>query len=155
MDWLVDLSYFGLFIGSFLGGTVLPVSVDMLVIGILVLGGNPWITLIVATVGNWLGGAFSYRLGWLGSWDWLERRFNVTKEKLEKQQRKVERYGVWVVLISSLPTVGAICLIALGFYKVKPKTTMLLLLLVCFVRISIWVFLYWMYGDHLLEWINR
>lgn len=55
MDTLVSLGYWGLFIGSFLASTVIPMSADVLLVGVLALGGNVWGCLAIATVGNWLG----------------------------------------------------------------------------------------------------
>lgn len=80
MESLIDLGYWGLFIGSFLASTVIPMSADVLLIGILALGGNIWWCLGIATVGNWLGGLTSYWIGWLGKWEWLERWFKVKKK---------------------------------------------------------------------------
>ena len=66
MDSLIDLGYWGLFIGSFLASTLIPMSADVLLVGILALGGNVWACLVIATTGNWLGGLTSYWIGWLG-----------------------------------------------------------------------------------------
>ena len=84
MDTLVSLGYWGLFIGSFLASTIIPMSADVLLVGVLALGGNVWGCLAIATVGNWLGGLTSYWIGWLGRWDWIERWFKVKREKLEQ-----------------------------------------------------------------------
>ena len=54
MDSLIDLGYWGLFIGSFLASTLIPMSADVLLVGILALGGNVWACLVIATTGNWL-----------------------------------------------------------------------------------------------------
>ena len=79
MDSLIDLGYWGLFIGSFLASTLIPMSADVLLVGILALGGNVWACLVIATTGNWLGGLTSYWIGWLGRWEWIERcRFRLT-----------------------------------------------------------------------------
>ena len=100
MDTLVSLGYWGLFIGSFLASTVIPMSADVLLVGVLALGGNVWGCLAIATVGNWLGGLTSYWIGWLGRWDWIEHWFKVKREKLEQQKGHVDRYGVWLALVS-------------------------------------------------------
>ena len=46
MDSLIDLGYWGLFIGSFLASTLIPMSADVLLVGILALGGNVWACLV-------------------------------------------------------------------------------------------------------------
>lgn len=154
MEWLINLGYFGLFLGTLLAGTIIPLSSDVVLIGILALGGNPWICLIIATIGNWLGGCTSYWLGWFGKWEWLEKWFNVKREKLEKQQKVIRKYGVWLVLLAWVPVFGGLCLIALGFYKVKPKIAMLTLLAVCFVRFLGWTLLYVHYAERFIQWIS-
>ena len=55
MDWLLNLGYLGLFLGTFLAGTVLPLSSDILLVGMLAAKAAPLICLPVAAVGNWLG----------------------------------------------------------------------------------------------------
>lgn len=155
MEWLVDLGYFGLFLGTLLAGTIIPFSSDFLLIGLLAAGGNPWLCLLAATLGNWLGGVINYGLGWLGRWDWLERWFKVKRETLEKQKAVVKKYGLWLALFSWLPLVGAVSVIALGFYKVKPFRAIVLILVGCFLRFLVWTLLYITYADRFIEWITR
>lgn len=88
MESLIDLGYWGLFIGSFLASTVIPMSADILLIGILALGGNIWWCLAIATIGNWLGGLTSYWIGWLGKWEWLERWSKLKKNNSSVRNRK-------------------------------------------------------------------
>lgn len=142
MDWLINLGYWGLFIGSFLAGTVFPLNSDILMIGILNLGGNPWICLAAATSGNWLGSMLSYGIGWLGKWEWLSKWFKIEKSKLDKQKKVIDKYGVFIALFSWFPIVGTLSVITLGFYKVKPKTTALFILIGCFIRFLLWTLLY-------------
>ncbi|MDR0363602.1 MAG: DedA family protein [Bacteroidales bacterium] len=148
MSWLVRLGYLGLFMGTFLAGTVFPLSSDILFVGILsIKGNNPWLSLIIATLGNWLGCMLSYGVGWLGRWDWLEKWFKIKKEKLGRQKTVVDKYGVWMALFPWIPFVGTLSLIALGFYKVRPKMTTLLVLIGCFARFLLWTLLFVAYAD--------
>ena len=57
MDWLLDLGYFGLFLGSFIAATVVPFSSDVQLIAMLAVGGNVWLCVGVAT----------HLIGWVGS----------------------------------------------------------------------------------------
>ena len=61
LEFLLDLGYVGLFIGTFIAATVVPFSSDFLIVGILIAGGDPLISWICATAGNWLGGLTSDR----------------------------------------------------------------------------------------------
>ncbi|MDH6303586.1 membrane protein YqaA with SNARE-associated domain [Parabacteroides sp. PF5-5] len=156
MDWLIQLGYWGLFIGTFLAGTVLPISSDILLVGVFTLGdSNPWLCLLAATSGNWIGLITTYSLGWLGKWEWLERWFNIKREKLIEQKKVVDKYGVWIALFTWIPVVGIVGLVGLGFYKVKPRLTILLLLLGCFARFLGWTLLYVRFGQQFIEWITR
>ncbi|WP_294139473.1 YqaA family protein [uncultured Sanguibacteroides sp.] len=154
MGSLIAWGYWGLFIGSFLASTIIPMSADVLLVGVLSLGGNTWICLVIATIGNWLGGLTSYWLGWLGRWDWLERWFKVKREQLEKQKKRIDRYGVWLALFTWLPIVGDLFAIALGFYRIRPKMSALYMLVGRFVRFLVWTLLYIQYADRFIEWIR-
>lgn len=112
-----DWGYFGLFLGCFLAATILPFSSDALFVASLGLGGNIYLTLFWATLGNWLGGLTSYWVGYAGKWEWLERWFKVKKETLEKQKRKVEKYGSWLALLTWVPFIGDVFAVGLGFYR--------------------------------------
>lgn len=154
MGSLIAWGYWGLFIGSFLASTIIPMSADVLLVGVLSLGGNTWICLVIATIGNWLGGLTSYWLGWLGRWDWLERWFKVKREQLEKQKKRIDRYGVWLALFTWLPIVGDLFAIALGFYRIRPQMSALYMLVGRFVRFLVWTLLYIQYADRFIEWIR-
>lgn len=155
MEALADWGYLGLFVGSFLASTVIPMSADLLLVGVLALGADVWWCLVIATLGNWLGGLTSYWIGWLGRWDWLERWFKVKKEQLIRQQQRVERFGAWLALFTWLPLVGDIFAIALGFYRVSPRLSAFYMLLGRFLRFLAWVLLYIAYADRFVEWISR
>ena len=128
----------GLFIGTFLAATVVPFSSDVLYIAVLQMTADPWGCLAVGTLGNWLGSLTSFGLGWLGKWEWLEKWFKVKPETLEKQKRAIDKYGVWLALISWVPFIGDVFAIALGFYKTNPWLTGFLLLLGKFLRFLLW-----------------
>lgn len=137
MDWLLDLGYFGLFVGSFLAATVVPFSADVLLVGMLVAGGSPWAVIAIATAGNFLGGLTSYGIGRIGKWEWIER-LGVKPETLEKQKAKVDRYGSWLALLSWVPFVGDIFAVALGFYRTKFLSSALFMFIGKFGRFAMW-----------------
>ena len=119
MEWLELYGLWGLFIGSFLAATVVPFSADVLLVGILTAGlHSPVAAIVVASAGNWLGGITSYWIGRAGKWEWIER-LRVSREALERQQRRIERYGAVVALLTWVPFVGDVFAVALGFYRVR------------------------------------
>lgn len=147
METLIELGYWGLFIGSFLASTIIPMSADILLIGILALGGNVWLCLIIATLGNWLGGLTSYWIGYIGRWEWIERWFKVKQEQLEKQKSKIDRFGALLAFLTWLPIVGDLFAIALGFYKISPVTSAIYMLTGRFLRFLVWTLLYLKYAE--------
>ncbi len=153
-EWLMDLGYWGLLLGTFIAGTFVSLSSDLLIVAVLLAGGDPWLCLIAATVGCGTGVLTTYLLGWLGKWEWLERWFKVKHETLEKQRSKVTRYGVWCAFFAWLPIVGQVFMITLGFYKSRPLVTVLLAYAGCFCRFLVWVLLYRQYGQAFLDWIT-
>ena len=154
MDSLIDLGYWGLFIGSFLASTVIPFSADLLLIGLLALGGNIWLCLAIATVGNWLGGLTSYWIGWIGKWEWIERWLKVTPVQLEKQKKRIDKFGSLLAFFAWLPIVGDLFAIALGFYKINPKLSALYMFIGRSLRFMFWAFLYIHYADRFIDFIS-
>ncbi len=61
---------------------------DVLLLGMLAAGEEIWLCVLVATLGNWLGGLTSYWLGWLGKWEWIERYMGVKHEKPRQTQKQ-------------------------------------------------------------------
>ena len=122
-------------------GTVLPLSSDILLVGMLAAKADPLICLPVAAVGNWLGAMTSYWLGWYAKWEWLEKWFRIKPDTLRRQQERVDKYGVWLAVVFWAPFIGMVCMIALGVYKVRPRTTALLALAGSFLRFSFWILL--------------
>lgn len=114
----MNLGLVGLFIGSFLAATVVPFSADVLLIGMLVAGGSPWVVVGIATAGNFLGGLTSYAIGRIGKWEWIEK-LGVKPETLEKHKARIDKYGAWIALLSWAPFVGDVFAVALGFFRVK------------------------------------
>lgn len=131
----------GLFVGTFLASTIVPFSADVLYVTMLQMTSNPWACLIVAALGNWLGNLTTFGLGRLGRWDWIEKYFKVDRAKLEKQKVYIDKYGIWLALVSWLPFVGDLFTLALGFYKTNPWLTAILFLVGRFLRFFFWTLL--------------
>ena len=128
----------GLFVGTFLASTIVPFSADVLYVTMLQMTSNPWACLIVAALGNWMGNLTTFGLGWLGKWDWIEKHFKVDRAKLEKQKVYIDKYGIWLALVTWFPFVGDLFTLALGFYKTNPWLTALLFLVGRFLRFFVW-----------------
>jgi len=151
MDFLAELGYLGLFLGSFLAATIVPFSSDFLIIGILITGADYFTAILVATAGNWLGGLTSYYVGYIGKWVWIEKWFGVKEETLLRQRSRVDKYGSLLAFLTWLPFVGDVMAIALGFYKVNFYKSAFYMLIGKALRYVFWVVLYHNLGQAVLE----
>ena len=100
LQFLIDWGYFGLFIGSFVAGSVIPFSSEAVLVACVgPLHLDPMISTLCATAGNVAGGMTCYWMGRLGNMQWIEKYFHVKKEKIDRAERlyKVEEPG-WAFL---------------------------------------------------------
>ncbi len=141
MTSLIGLGYLGLFIASFLAATVVPFSSEV-VFSAMVFGGlDAWTCVLVATLGNWLGGMTCYYLGRLGKIEWIEKYLRIKKEKMEKFMGKLHRYGDWFAFFSFLPGVGDVIAVASGYFRCRWWIVALSMLLGKFARYIVWMYL--------------
>lgn len=124
---LENLGLFGLFLACLLSATIIPFSSEAIVAGAMALGYSTPVIVIVASLGNTVGGMISFYMGWLCKWEWLERWFKVKREKLESFRGHIEKYGVWAALLTWLPIVGDPLAIAMGFMRLNPLWTCLIM----------------------------
>ena len=117
-ELLTDYGLISLFLLSFCASTLLPLGSEWLLIALLLHGEDATMTVLVATVGNSLGGASSYLIGRLGS-DWLTTKvLRISSERQERAEALFRRYGSWSLFFSWLPIVGdPLCLVG-GLLKI-------------------------------------
>jgi len=142
MGILLTWGYVGLFLGSFLAATILPFSSEILVTGMLFAGASPVNILLTATAGNWLGSLSTYGIGRIGQWKWIEKWFKISREKIEKQQAKIAKYGSLLAFFVWVPVIGDVFALALGFYKVNFTRCCIFMLVGKFVRFFIYIALF-------------
>lgn len=127
MDF-IEYGYFGLFLASFLAATIVPFSSEALLVAMLLGNFDPVICIYWATAGNWLGGMVSYFMGYLGKMEWLQKWFKVEERKLNDFKNKVDKYGVYLALITWAPIIGDLIAIALGFFRAHAYKVAVLML---------------------------
>lgn len=140
VEFLANYGYYGLFIAAFLAATVLPFSSEIIFTGLVFAGADPWTSVFVATVGNWLGGMSSYYLGYLGKIEWIEKYLHVKHEKMMKFETQLHKYGDWFAFFSFLPGVGDIIAVAAGFFRCRWWIVAVSMLLGKFARYVIWMY---------------
>jgi membrane protein YqaA with SNARE-associated domain len=124
---LNQLGLWGLFLGCLLSATIIPFSSEALVTGALLLDYSPWTVILVATLGNTIGGMTCYLLGWLCKWSWIERFLKVKEETLAKAHQKVEKYGSFAALLTWIPIIGDPIALAMGLMRTRVVPTTLLM----------------------------
>jgi membrane protein YqaA with SNARE-associated domain len=99
-----------LFASSFLAATILPGGSELVFAGMLMSGAATlWPALVVATLGNTLGGLSSYLLGRL-----------VPEKKIGGRALEwVRRHGAPVLLLSWVPLIGDALCVAAGWVRVN------------------------------------
>jgi membrane protein YqaA with SNARE-associated domain len=132
MDF-ISIGFTGLFIITFLSATILPFSSELFLLFMLSKGYDPLFCLLVATIGNSLGGITNYGLGRLGNLKWL-KKVGVTEENLDKSSIKIQRYGGWLSFFSWVPIIGDPLLVALGYFRVPFLRILILVILGKFLR---------------------
>lgn len=96
-------SLYALFISSFAGATLLPGGSEAVLFAVLkAYPETLWIPLVIASIGNTLGGMVTFGMGWL-----------LPQTQQLKHVEKVRRYGVPALLLAWVPLIGdALCLAA-------------------------------------------
>lgn len=128
MDTLIDLliqyGYVGMFMASLLAGSVFPFSSEAVMAGLLAAGLNPWPLVVYGTIGNVMGSLFNYFIGTLGRLDWIEKYLHVKPDKLDRAQRLMAQYGVWIGFFAFLPIIGSAIAIVLGLVRANIWVTL-------------------------------
>ena len=151
MDYL-ELGYIGLFLICFLSATILPFASEGVLILFLATGFDPLICLVIASLGNIIGGLTNYWLGLLGNPESLKKRFK-KPESFERLKSAINKYGYWLGLLSWTPILGDPLTIALGFFRVRFWPFFILMSLGKIARYAVIIFI-WNQEFHQSIYVN-
>ena len=118
IDFLKDYGYWGMALLSFLSGSIIPIASEALLVVLLGVGLNAMWLILVATVGNTLGGITCFMLGYLTDKQTVKRVFRISDKKMERADSLIQRYGYWAAVLSFMPIIGEAILVALGIMRV-------------------------------------
>lgn len=141
MQTLIDLSYFGLFIATFLAGSILPFSSEVVLSGVLAMGASKTGCLLAATAGNVLGGMSCYLIGHYGRIEWIEKYLKIKHEKLEKAVTFLHGKGALMGFFTFIPIVGDLVAVGLGYMRASVWLTFLSMAVGKFLRYWLWMLL--------------
>lgn len=140
-------SYLSLFLVAFGAATVLPMGSEPLFGYLQLSGGNAVMLVLVATVGNWLGGLTTYWLGFLGKWKTLTKYFRVDEAKAEKWRGIIANRGPWFALLCWVPLVGDLIALALGLVRANTFQVAMFMLVGKFLRYALLAAAMWHYAN--------
>ena len=136
---IILISYFQLFIISFLAATILPLSSELVLSTMLLIDSfNKYLLLVVASFGNILGSSVNWYLGKkiliFKDMKW----FPANERQIAKGEIYFKKYGIWSLLLAWVPIIGDPLTILAGILRVKFFT---FLLLISISKISRYIFL--------------
>ena len=137
MDNLIQYGYIGLFLGSFLAATILPLGSEIIFISLLASGFDKGMCLIIASIGNTLGGMTNYALGSLGKIEWIEKYLHIPSQKILSIKARLQGRSSAVAFFSFLPIIGDPLAITLGFMQANKAITTISMFLGKFMRYGI------------------
>lgn len=117
VEFFIDWGYLGLFLSALIAGSILPFSSEAVLTVLVQMGLDPLYCLIWASIGNTLGGVFCYWLGYIGNMQWIEKWLKINKEKLDKVEGFVRKYGAWMGIFGVLPWIGEAIIVMLGLMR--------------------------------------
>ena len=121
--------FLSLLLSSFLSATLLPGSSEAVLIWLVSDTGHIWLPVIVATMGNTLGGMTTYGLGRIVQWK------SDTESKAHKKAKYlIHRWGSLTLLLSWVPIIGDAFCLAAGWIRVNWLLALCFMLLGKFCR---------------------
>lgn len=154
-QFLVQYGYYGLFAGSFLSALFIPLGADVFFVGMLAAGSNPWLCLLLATTGGWLGGILIYMIGYAGNQQKIHKWLHIKGSQIVKEKSKIDKYGSLLALLVWIPVFGDISNVALGFYRTNKTKTFILMFIGRMCRFLLWIILYKIYDERFVKFIDK
>ena len=101
---VVASSLAGLFAVAFVAATIVPLQSEILFVALQLAGKvEPWLLVLVASIGNTAGSVVNYALG-RGITRFEQKKwFPATPAQMAKAETWFARWGVWVLLVSWAP----------------------------------------------------
>ena len=112
--------YLSLFIISFLAATILPFSSELTLAGMMATSSyDNLLLLLVASLGNVLGSAVNWILGFYSRKLSKKKWFPFKDEQIENSSKWFNKFGRWSLLFAWVPIIGDPLTLAAGLLRVK------------------------------------
>lgn len=139
-QWVAEYGLLGLFLVTFAGATLLPLSTEIFVVAALELSFSPMSVFVVASLGNGMGATVNYLIGWLFS-----DRVRVRMGKSQGGRKALEwgdQWGARSLLGSWLPVIGDPLCLGAGLLRIRVVYFMLLGVGTRVIRYAVLIALY-------------
>ena len=134
--------YVGLFLQSFLAALILPFPSEASLLYLKSQSYPAVYLLLAAGFGNSLGAVVNYALGYYAKWSLLEKYLKVKREKVERAKTLVLKRAELLAFFCWLPVFGDFFAVALGFFKMRFISFLLIMSLAKFLRYAVLLFMF-------------
>ena len=112
--------YLSLFAISFLAATILPLSSELMLAGLITTSNyDSLVLLIVASFGNVLGSVFNWVLGFYSRNLTIKKWFPFKETQIERSSKWFNKFGRGSLLFAWIPIIGDPLTLAAGLLRVK------------------------------------
>jgi membrane protein YqaA with SNARE-associated domain len=109
-DWSAQAGLAALGAAAFVSATLLPANSEVVLLAVLAQHPDRWLAaIVVATLGNTLGGLTTYAIG---------RLLPQKRLPAPRALAALRRYGAWTLLLSWVPVIGDALCAAAGWLRV-------------------------------------
>ena len=112
--------YLSLFSISFLAATILPLSSELMLAGLIATSNyDSLLLLIVASFGNVLGSVVNWILGFYSRNLTTKKWFPFKDRQIESSSKWFNKFGKWSLLFTWVPIIGDPLTLAAGLFRIK------------------------------------
>lgn len=134
MEDFAEFGHIGLFIAAFLAATILPLSSEIVLSGLLLSGLSPLTLVTTATFGNVLGSLTNYALGfWAGSVV-VKKWLRMSENDFMRAEQRFKKYGMFSLFFAWVPIIGDPLTVMAGVLRVNLMWFLILVTVGKFLR---------------------
>tara|TARA_B100000767_G_scaffold273429_1_gene303518 strand:- start:2290 stop:2703 length:414 start_codon:yes stop_codon:yes gene_type:complete len=112
--------YLSLFVVSFLSATIFPASSELTLIGLISMNTyNTFSLLSAASLGNIMGSALNWFLGFYLLKYINKKWFPFSQDQIDRASSWFKRFGIWSLLFAWLPFIGDPLTLIAGILRIK------------------------------------
>ena len=135
-------TYFSLFLISFLSATIVPISSELTLVGLLIADKySSFLLIFTASLGNILGSVFNWLLGNYLLIYLKNKWFPFKQNQINQASKRFKKFGLWSLLFAWVPVIGDPLTLVAGILKVKFS---IFLFLVSIGKISRYLFIFYL-----------